>query len=180
MPGSAFQWRRPRLRISRIALQARHGRADSGFQIRRRPWRRIWRIALQARPRSADRTRSPAAISQKREFFKCPPETYPLFRSENAQNRSPETGGQFAKARHWRAFLRVSGTVSPKAGLPGWGGRIRTSRWRIGNRTLSPVREKPHNLFPVTIISNSKRSNFENRTESTESRDLERNGPFGE
>jgi hypothetical protein len=27
---------------------------------------------------------------------------YQLFRSENAQNRSPETGGQFAKARHWR------------------------------------------------------------------------------
>jgi hypothetical protein len=34
---------------------------------------------------------------------------YRLFRSENAQNRSPETGGQFGKARHWRAFLRVSG-----------------------------------------------------------------------
>jgi hypothetical protein len=36
---------------------------------------RTRRVALQARPRSADRTRSPAAISQKREFFKCPPET---------------------------------------------------------------------------------------------------------
>jgi hypothetical protein len=34
---------------------------------------------------------------------------YRLFRSENAQNRSPETGGRFAKARHWRAFLRVQG-----------------------------------------------------------------------
>jgi hypothetical protein len=56
---------------------------------------------------------------------------YRLFRSENAQNRSPETGGQFAKDRHWRAFLRASGTVSPSAGLPGWGGRIRTSAWWI-------------------------------------------------
>jgi hypothetical protein len=45
---------------------------------------------------------------------------YPLFRSENAQNWSPETGGQFAEARHWRAFLRVSGIVSPGTGLPGW------------------------------------------------------------
>ena len=54
---------------------------------------------------------------------------YWLFRSENAQNRSPETDGQFAKARHWRAFVRVSGTVSPSAGLVGWGGRIRTSVW---------------------------------------------------
>jgi hypothetical protein len=54
---------------------------------------------------------------------------YRLFRSENVQNRSPETGGQFAKARHWRAFLRVSGTFSLITGLPGWGGRIRTSAW---------------------------------------------------
>src|SRR3984885_7248121 len=37
---------------------------------------------------------------------------YPLFRSENAQNRSPETGGQFAKARHWRGFLRGSRKLS--------------------------------------------------------------------
>ena len=45
---------------------------------------------------------------------------YRLFRSENAQNRGPETGGQFAKARHWQAFLLISGTFSPGAGLPGW------------------------------------------------------------
>jgi hypothetical protein len=56
---------------------------------------------------------------------------YRLFRPENAQNRSLETGGQFAKARHWRAFLRVSGAVSLSTGLPGWGGRIRTLRWWI-------------------------------------------------
>jgi hypothetical protein len=63
----------------RILSFERRGGAGSGFQIPRRPWRRIWRIALQARPRSADRTRSPAAISQKREFFKCPPETIGYF-----------------------------------------------------------------------------------------------------
>src|SRR5260370_41006148 len=52
-----------------------HTGAAARTRVRPRPWRRIGRIALQARPRSADRTRSPAAISQKREFFKCPPET---------------------------------------------------------------------------------------------------------
>jgi hypothetical protein len=36
-------------------------------------------VALQARPRSADRTRSLAAVSQKREFFKYPPETIGYF-----------------------------------------------------------------------------------------------------
>jgi hypothetical protein len=45
---------------------------------------------------------------------------------------------------------------------------------------LSPVREKPQNLFPLRLISNSKRLNFENRTEWVESRASERNGPFGE
>jgi hypothetical protein len=47
--------------------------------------------------------------------------------------------------------------------------------WRF-----SPVREKPQNLFPLSLVSNSKRLNFENRTESVESRASERNGPFGE
>jgi len=45
---------------------------------------------------------------------------YRLFRSENAENWSLETAGQFAKARHWRAFLPVSGTFSLGAALPGW------------------------------------------------------------
>jgi hypothetical protein len=50
----------------------------------------------------------------------------------------------------------------------------------IENRTLSAVREKPQNLFPLKFISNSKRSIFENRIESVKSRAWERNGPFGE
>jgi hypothetical protein len=75
---------------------------------------------------------------------------YRLFRSENAQNRSLETGGQFAKARHWRAFLRVSRTVSQSAGLPGW--RRSADRTRLqpnslltgnftGNFAISGLRE---------------------------------------
>jgi hypothetical protein len=55
-------------------------------------------------PRSADRTRSPAAVSQKREYFKYPPETIGDFSLEvakfgvwrptaNSQKRA--TGGPF-------------------------------------------------------------------------------------
>ena len=64
---------------------------------------------------------------------------YRLFRSENAENRSLKTGGQFAKARHWRAFLRVSGALSLSARLPGWGGRIRTSVWWNQNQATPPM-----------------------------------------
>jgi hypothetical protein len=52
-----------------------------------------------------DRTRSPAAVSQQREYFKYPPETFG-FRAENDRNQ-----------RH----LILS------TGLPGRGGRIQTS-----------------------------------------------------
>jgi hypothetical protein len=45
---------------------------------------------------------------------------YRLFRPENPQNRSLETGCQFAKARHWRAFLRILRALSRSAVLPGW------------------------------------------------------------
>src|ERR1700682_6607392 len=66
---------------------------------------------LPSRPRSADRTRSPAAISQKREFFKCPPETIGHFaprmpkigvRRLVANSQKPAIGG---------AFYELSGTV---------------------------------------------------------------------
>ena len=45
---------------------------------------------------------------------------------------------------------------------------------------VTAIREKRRNLFPPKLISNSKRSNFENRIKWTESRGSERNGPFGE
>jgi hypothetical protein len=45
---------------------------------------------------------------------------------------------------------------------------------------LSPVQEEPQNLFLLNFISHSKHSDFENRTESGESRAPEKNGPFGE
>jgi hypothetical protein len=85
------------------------GSAGRSPPICRPSRQRTPRIALQARPRSADRTRL-RPQSPKTGVFQMSAGDYRLFRSENAQNRSPETGGQFAKARHWRAFLRVSGT----------------------------------------------------------------------
>ena len=40
---------------------------------------------------------------------------YRLFRLENGQNRSLETSGQFAKARHWRAFLPLKKEILSNA-----------------------------------------------------------------
>jgi len=71
-------------------------------------------ITLQARPRSADRTRSPAAVSQKREFFKCLPETIGYFapRMANigaqrlvANSQKPAIGGPFSERQGH--FLRA-------------------------------------------------------------------------
>jgi hypothetical protein len=65
---------------------------------------------------------------------------YRLFRSETAENRSLETSAWFAKARYWRAFLRVSGRFSLSAGLAGWGcsadrTRLHTNSLLTGNFT---------------------------------------------
>jgi hypothetical protein len=77
-----------------------------------------------------------------------------------------------------QAFLRSPGQLSMTSELPGYeDSNLEMANW---NQTLSPVREKTQNLFPLEFISNSKRSNFENRTEPVKSRASERNGPFGE
>jgi hypothetical protein len=47
---------------------------------------------------------------------------------------SPETGHRIAKARHWRAFLQVSGTITPSSGMPGW--RRSTDRTRLHANSL--------------------------------------------
>ena len=48
------------------------------------------------------------------------------------------------------------------------------------NLRLSPIRENWSNHFPLGVISNSKRSNFEIRTGWVEYRGSERNEHFGE
>jgi hypothetical protein len=71
--------------------------------------------------------------------------------------------------------------VFEKIGV-GEGARTFEADLDLGEVTLAclVVREKPQNLFPMKLICNLKRSNFENRTESVESRASERNWPFGE
>jgi hypothetical protein len=69
---------------------------------------------------------------------------YRLFCSGNAPNRSLETGRKCVKARHWRAFLRVSGTVSLTAALPGWGGRMRTLTRRPKKRLQTRHNSQQH------------------------------------
>src|SRR4051812_25978524 len=64
--------------------------------------------------------------------------------------------------------------------MAGWGGRNRTTKWRFQKRILLLGREKLQNHISSEFISCSKHSNFENRTESAESRARERIEPFGE
>ena len=56
---------------------------------------------------------------------------YRLFLSGTGQTQSLETDRQFAKARHWRAFMRLLRVMSPRAGLVGWSERIRTRAFLI-------------------------------------------------
>ena len=63
---------------------------------------------------------------QKTGIFQISTGNYRRIRSRRGQFRRPETDNQLAKARHWRAFLRLPRVKSTGAGLAGWGGRIRT------------------------------------------------------
>src|ERR1700694_1940184 len=64
-------------------------------------------------------------------IFRHAPRDFRRFRRESGQIRSLETDSQFAKARCWRAFLRLLGVVSLSAGLVGWSERIRTHAFPI-------------------------------------------------
>ena len=115
---------------------------------------------------SADSLRKTGISAHKaRDFRRFPP--------QHRQTGSRETKSNTRKAGISGPFSRFLELLAEP--MNGWlGGRIRTAIWRIGNRTLSPLREKAQNPFPWKFISNSKRSNFENRTEA---RALEKNGP---
>ena len=64
-------------------------------------------------------------------IFRRLPRDFRRFRRESGQIRSLETDNQFAKARYWRAFLRLLRVESPGAGLVGWSERIRTRAFPI-------------------------------------------------
>jgi hypothetical protein len=110
-------------------LHARHRTAASALPICRRLWPSIWLITLQAGASSADRTRSLAGVTGKRELFNEWPETFGFLvrppRESGAWRRRPE----LQKARHSRAFLRWVEAEPRAARLPGWGGRIRNLTW---------------------------------------------------
>jgi hypothetical protein len=91
----------------------------------------------------------------------------------------PETKSNARKVGISGPFSRLLGSLAVCRNC--WlGGRNRTSIWRLRNRMLLPVREELQNPISSELTSVSKHSNFENRTESAESRALERNEPFGE
>src|SRR6202521_6079755 len=73
------------------------------------------------------------------------------------------------KARVWRAFLiqRRKFSETRNAWLAREDSNLDMANW---NRMLSRVREEPQILFSLKFIGPSKRRNFENRTESAESR----------
>jgi hypothetical protein len=85
---------------------------------------------------------------------------------------NPETKSITRNAGISGPFSRLLGTLAGR--MNAWLG------CEDSNRTLSLVRQKRQNLFPLKLISNSKCSDFENRTEWMESRGSEKNGPFGE
>jgi hypothetical protein len=88
------------------------------------------RIPLEPGPRSADRAGSPAAVSQKREFFKCPPETIGYFAPRIlkigawrplAKSQKPAIGGPFCE--YQGQFLRTPDCVAGAGGFePPYGG----------------------------------------------------------
>lgn len=66
--------------LYRAAVPTRNSNFDSG------QGGELGEIPLQAPPLSADRTRSPAAVSRKREYFGEPPETFDEFALQSAKS----------------------------------------------------------------------------------------------
>ena len=81
---------------------------------------RIWRVALQTPARSPDRTPVSCRRLPETGIFQIFAGDYRPFLPGTGQIRSLETDHQFAKARHWRAFLGFMWVESLSAGLAGW------------------------------------------------------------
>src|SRR5207247_1027952 len=99
------------------------------------------------------------------------------------RGRSPETNPNARNALISGPFLSLLGR-RPK-GRTGWLGWEDSNfemvnSLRDGNWILSPIRAKRPNLFPLKLLSNSKRSYFENRIEWAEYGGSEKSAGFGE
>src|SRR5580698_5831267 len=79
--------------------------------------------------------RSPRRVSRKREFSWIWLETFGNSRPERSERQSPETIGDEKNPRVAGLSATKEGN-SLKRGMPGWGGRIRTSAW--GNQNPLP------------------------------------------
>jgi hypothetical protein len=123
--------------------------------------------------------RSPPIVSAIQEYSRSRPETFGDFHLAFGE-WEPGDVTEYANSPDFRPILASLGSLAERRNAWLGGGRIRTSIWRIRNRMLLPAREDLQNPISSEFISSSKHSNFENRTESAESRALERIGPFGE
>jgi hypothetical protein len=98
------------------------------------------RKTLRRLSRSVFILRSPGRVSRKREFSWIRLETFGNSRPKKFERRSPETIRD-EKSPPLAGLSATKEGNSPKRGLPGWGGKIRTTIWRIGiqpwNQTLS-------------------------------------------
>jgi hypothetical protein len=81
-------------------------------------------LCTASRPLGVNRTRSPAAVSQKREFFKCPPETIGYFvlrmprigaRRPVGSSQKPAIGGPFCE--YQVHFLRAPDCLAGAGGF---------------------------------------------------------------
>src|SRR5882762_22778 len=106
--------------------EARHALHDRKLPISTAGCRRSRQITRPLRPRSADRTRSLAAVSQKREFLKYPPETIGYFALRMAKigawrlvanSQKPAIGGPFCEYQGY--FLRAPDWLAGEAVLIG-------------------------------------------------------------
>jgi hypothetical protein len=83
--------------------------------------RRLGETPLQTPPRSADRARSRARVSQKREYFLCGRD-YRCFalRLCKLEHGDIETESQFAKSRNRRALIGIADQHSLVERVTGW------------------------------------------------------------
>ena len=124
-------------------LQVRRDSPGSTFPICRRTRRRMWCIALPTRPRSADRTRSPAPVSRKREYFKYPPETIGDFAPGD-----PNSG----------ARRPIGNSQKPAIGGPLWhcrGQSLRAPDWLAGAGGFEP----PYGGIKIHCLTTWRRPN---------------------
>ena len=95
---------------------------------------------------SRDRTGSSPIVSAKREYPRTRSETFGDFHSKIGQ-LGVRRRGPIRETLAFTAVLRAGCEVSRTAGMPGWGGRDRTSEWRNQNplpyRLATPQQAEP-------------------------------------